>query len=433
MKTYRDINLKHGIDEIKSNYSQNLIRLLNECGRNTSISALLGFLGLLSSGFFSAIGFMIIASNRWSILEPSTTVFLILYVQWQTLGLTISKIGIENVVFAAVSKDESIFFSSQRYILQRVFPLAVLFSTVVYFVFSPFAALVTFFTLLVDIHSIIKMADLNARRYYLLTSIANLLNYPLFFLIMFVSLVFFDLKVNGILIIFLVCSLARWLWLIKMDIARNNMKKVFCVVGAAMGTQQVLNYLLFRLDQIVLGTTVFSTFFVSPDPDFIHKFVYMAKFPELISGVIVIAGTVLFPKFFICHPINLNFLCEQFKRHSVMIFCFFISIISFSVMYINIWVGDRINWLFAAPFLVHSVCIFPANVITYSMIRGGFLHGLVRNLAASVIIGSAVVFFLFMTNRTMFLVWVASIQLLLFISFVFVFSWGKKRDLYMSS
>lgn len=78
---------------------------------------------------------MLLASNRWAILEPTVTVFIILCVQWQALGLTIAKLGVDNVVYAMVSKDETLSFMAGEYVLTRVLPLTMIFSVSVWFVF----------------------------------------------------------------------------------------------------------------------------------------------------------------------------------------------------------------------------------------------------------------------------------------------------------
>src|SRR3990172_11695978 len=136
--------------------------------------ALIGFVSLLSSGVVSAVGFMLIASQRMTLFDQHLAAFLILFVQWQTFGLKIYKIGIEAVVFAAVSSDQNKYFDPRQFIVRTVLPLAGFFSIVVLFVFSLWAAVVSFGSILLDAYSLIIMADLNARGFYRITSISNL-------------------------------------------------------------------------------------------------------------------------------------------------------------------------------------------------------------------------------------------------------------------
>lgn len=391
---------------------------------------LFGFLALMSSGLFAAFGFMLLASNRWAILEPAVTVFIILCVQWQTLGLTIAKLGVDNVVYAMVSKDETLSFMAGEYVLTRVLPLTMIFSVSVWFVFSPLAAISIFFTILLDSHSIMRMADLNARRRYALTAIGNLLNYPMFFFVTFVIAAFVDVTSATIAAIFVLASLARWLWLQSVDVDRQRLKKVSCRVSLGMGVQQALNYLLFRIDQIVLGTTFASLATFAKSPDYLSKYLFMAKFPELVAGVMVIVGTVVFREVRIQRPVHWPGGHAQLDGHSLVVWGAPVLILLGSVPYVMLWEGDPIESLFVIPFLVHAICIFPANLVTYSMIRQGCLSGLLRNLVASVMIGIILVVVIAPLTHGPGLAWVVGIQLGAFIVLSYLLPWGDPRKLY---
>src|SRR5665213_323193 len=101
-----------------------------------------GIIGLLSSGIFAAIAFTIIASNRLPQISKSEIIFLLLFVQWQTLGLTIVKMGIDQLVFAAVSIENHLFFSFGRFFLTRAFPCCLCFGITASFVFTSLTGLV---------------------------------------------------------------------------------------------------------------------------------------------------------------------------------------------------------------------------------------------------------------------------------------------------
>ncbi len=390
----------------------------------------MGFLALMSSGLFAASGFTLLASNRWSILEPTVTVFIILCVQWQTLGLTIAKLGVDNVVYAMVSKDETLSFMAGEYVLTRVLPLTMIFSVSVWFVFSPLAAISIFVTILLDSHSIMRMADLNARRRYALTAIGNLLNYPMFFFVTFVAAAFVNVTSSTIAAIFVLASLARWLWLQSVDIDRHRLKVVSCRVSMGMGVQQALNYLLFRIDQIALGTTFVSLLIFAKGPNYLAKYLFMAKFPELVAGVMVIVGTVVFRDIHIQHPVDWLGEHTHLKGYSLAVWGAPGLIVLMSVPYVMLWGGDPIEPLFVIPFLVHAICIFPANLITFSMIRQECLSGLLRNLIASVMMGVMLVAGIAVLKHVTVLAWVVAIQLVTFIVLSYLLPWGNPRKLY---
>lgn len=399
-----------------------------ECGPDFHIrKKFVGFVSLLGSGVISAIGFMLIASQRWSLFDQHLAAFIILFVQWQTLGLTISKVGIENVVFAVVSSDRNKCFDSWQFILRKVLPLAGLYSVVVWFIFSPLAALVSFGSILLDASSLIIMADLNARGYYRITSISNLLNYPIFFLIL-VYLHYLDkLNLNFALGTFLFSSLLRWLWLAKTRVIPANREEVICTASLEMGMQQVLNYLLFRNDQLIISFFLLSTLATKK----IGTYVYMAKFPEIVASVMVVAGTVYFPSMYIQYPVNWARVFSQIKKYRLYVLAYCLLMAGVVLMYRRFWSGVSFPLLVLLPFLIQALMVIIINNVTYSMLRQGYISGLLRNLIVSIIAGLLYFAMVLGTGMDIYaLAWLVPIQFLIFLMLSFFSKCGKKVTLY---
>lgn len=381
----------------------------------------------MSSGVVSAVGFMLISSQRWTLIDQRLAAFIILFVQWQTLGLTISKIGIENVVFAVVSSDRNKYFPPRQFVINKVLPLAGLYSLLVGFVFSPYAAIVSFSSIVLDASSLIIMADLNARGSYRITSISNLLNYPVFFLIM-VSLHYVgELNLNLALVAFLSSSLLRWLWLAKKKFIPASRQEVTCAVNLGMGIQQVLNYLLFRSDQLIISFFLLTTFAVGD----IGVYVYMAKFPEIISSAMVVAGTVYFPKMYIQYPFSGATIFQQMKKYRLYILTYGLLLVVVITMYRKFWNGSPIPVYVIIPFLLHALLVIFTNNVTYSMLRQEYLSRLLLNLIFSIAVG--VLYFVFTLIKGIdiyALAWVVPIQLISFLILSLYTKWGKQKDLY---
>jgi hypothetical protein len=389
-------------------------------------TAFIGFISLLSSSVISAVGFIIIASNNWVVFDSATAVFIILFVQWQSLGLTIAKTGIEQVVFAMVSENENTYLNPAKYVYDKALPLSGIFSLVVLYVFSPWAAFIAFSTILLDTYSLIIMADLNGRKKFKTTAISNLLNYPLFFVIIFTFNCFEKLSTTVTLSMFLLSSFVRWLWLKKYQIIQPGMKEVICKVNIEMGIQQALNYWLFRADQIILALVGLKMQLFGS----LGMYVFMAKFPELVSGVVAIAGAVFFPRTYIKYPFDFQAIFNQIRKHVKFVFGYILVVALCLYIYINFWKGQHIPFYLLLPFLAHSLFIILANNITYSTLRQGYLQQLLSNLGIAVLAGLLVTVFVQFNLNAMTLSLIVPIQLLIFITMSFILKWGRTRELY---
>jgi len=391
-----------------------------------SVNVLFSLFKLLGSGIISALGLTLIASNRWNLLDSAIVTFVILYMTWQTLGLTITKMGIDQVIFASVSQDQTIFFGERKFFKKWVFPISAGFSVLIAIIFSSWAGVVAFLTIILDTHSLMMMADLNARNHYGITAFSNLLNYPLFFIFIFSGSYFIKLNITIVLFLFLATSLIRWIWVNSQKTSRHGKREVTSGIGVEMGLLQVFNYLMFKLDQIVLA----STLFIVANSNFLAQYLFMAKFPELVSGILTAVGTVLFPKLYIIYPLKNNDSLRIIKQICLNLLTVLLTIIG-SLIYKYIWNGHEfLSWYFITPFLVHSSVIYIVNNISYSMIRQGYIRKLLINVVFSVISGFVTVVILYFQNNYSFLIWVVPLQLVIFSLFSFNIAWGKRKEIY---
>lgn len=387
---------------------------------------LTGFVSLLGSSVISAIGFVAIASNRFVSFESSLAVFLILFVQWQTLGLTIAKTGMEQVVFALVSENDKAYFSATRYVFRTALPLTATFSLCVLFTFSPWAAAVAFGTIMLDTWSLIIMADLNARQKFITTAFSNLLNYPLFFIVIFLLNHFGELSKTSTLAVFLGSSCIRWLWLLSNQPARAGLREVVSAANVQMGLQQALNYMLFRADQIALAILGLKM----QQSESAGMYLFLAKFPELVSGVMVVVGTVFFPRMYLKYPFDLQTLINTARNESILVAAYVLSVSSALFGYLFLWKGESISPYLVVPFLIHALCIIIVNNVTYSTLRQGYLNRLLTNLTWAVLSGAALCLIVYHEFSIRLLSWLVPIQLLLFIVLSLTLAWGQRRDLY---
>src|SRR2546426_2116681 len=142
----------------------------------------LAFFQLLASGAIAAAALSVIASNRGHLLDPDTAAFLLLFIQWQTLALTVTKAGTELVVFTTVTRNPSLHYRFGPVILRQVLPISVGAGLVCAFVFDPLAGVALAASVALDSYSLLALNELTARARFGRAAGANLLNYPLFFL-----------------------------------------------------------------------------------------------------------------------------------------------------------------------------------------------------------------------------------------------------------
>ena len=393
--------------------------------------SLLGFLKLLTSGVLGAGGLALIASNRTNILASSNIVLLLIFIQWQTFGLTVAKMGVEQVVFAAVSRNQDLYFSLRELLLKKVLPLALIFSGMAFWRFSPMACVGMFASILLDAYSLIVISDFNARSRYNDSSLANLLNYPLFFLILIGLRLFQDLGVPEIIGAFLISSALRASWVAWRRIRPPCVKPVVLSEVHKVGIQQVLNYFLFRADQLFLGLVCFHSPTLFGDNAFLAMYLFLAKLPELASGVINVVGTVVLPKLKLVEQSDFDSMLAIALRNWASLLTSALGGALCMVVYQGLWIGPSIAWTVAVPFTINTVLIFPVNALTYMMITQGYMSGLLRNLFVTCAMGLVVLATLSLANWRSSLGWVVPMQQGVFLALALMFGWGKRRSIYV--
>ena len=377
----------------------------------------------------AAVCFLLLASDKYSPLGAGLITLSILFIQWQVFGLTIAKLGVEQQVFAAVSRNPGLRFDAWRHVIRRTLPLAVLFSLLALAVFPAWAAPIFLISIVCDTWSLMLISDHNARGQYGVTAAANLLNYPLFFALLFGGAMTIGWSPFGVLLAFSTTSIVRWLYLV----ARPTPPRTSLVVASGnlpMGVQQALNFGLFRLDELLLAMIVLGA-----GATMGREFVFQARFPQLISIIVVLSGVVVFPHFYLeCGRHGRPRLCGTPLRASHLVVLAVIGVVGLFAMNI---VYRRLLWaepttLPSVPFVLHACAVLPVNVITYSMLRQGCLLGLLRNLACSLAVGGVYLAVARLAGCpwTHALAWLSAIQLTAMIAFSFMLPWGTSRNAY---
>jgi hypothetical protein len=387
---------------------------------------------LLGSGVMSALALTIITSNRWHLLDPEVGVKLVLFLQWQVLGLTLTKLGVDQIIFAAVTENPHRRASTRIHMQRRAFPLGAVFGILVTVVFGPWVSAGCVTSLLFDTQSTFLAAELNARERYSEVTIASLLNYPLFFSIIFALQVWHPLGFAPVLAIFVLTSVVRWVWLSRRASDLRRLPAFSCQGTTLTGVAPLLNFLMFRVDQVLLGTTLISALVSSVGGDFLRQLLFAGRYQELASGGLTLLTGILLPRLHIPYPVARTELLKAASRGRWLVVAYGVAMIAPLAGYSLLWRGPRLSLVLLGCTAASAFLILPANALTYSMIRQGHLRGLIRNLAVAVITGIVIISAGYAWVAPRAIMFVVPVQLGVFVVLAFTRSWLMRERLYDS-
>ena len=168
-------------------------------------------LHLLSSGALTSLGLMLISSGYFSQLKPIQVIFIISLIQWQQFGLTFAKLGMDQISFiiAFVTPGNKLdyFYLIKKYSII----VSWIFVAVIGLFFHVKAWGVLGLCILFDVFATAKVSELNARKAFVKTNIANFLKTPFFLIIVVVVAYYFD--INDWIILFIGMFFSIWIFI----------------------------------------------------------------------------------------------------------------------------------------------------------------------------------------------------------------------------
>jgi len=385
------------------------------------LRSLIPLAGLLFSGVVAAFFLAIISSQRIALLQGAAAVQLLLFIQWQTFGITVAKLGIDQAIFSVVSNDLRLRFSVADFLLTRTIPLALLAGAAIGWFISPIAGVVAAVTIVLDVLSLMFAADCNARQRYSVNAIANFLNYPLFFLLGFV-LLFAGFGINGMYAAFLVSSIIKAAWIVARSDRPEDarLEQVQFTGSTIMAAQQIGNYLLFKSDQIVL---IALTTLLAGHSHLLgtERYLFLAKYPELVSSGLVVLGLYVFPRMAIADLETRHRLVFEAPWLRWTYVALGVGLLLGIGLYQLTWNRDQSRspayWLTVVPFVAQAMLILPANAITYALVAKGYARTLVSTLVAGLLSGSVLLIGAVLLKSAALLSCIVPLQLLVFVVF----------------
>lgn len=383
----------------------------------------MGMLG--ASGFVSAAALLWLASNRIVGIPPEMVAALLLAIQWHLVGLTLAKFGIDYAVFAVVSRNPGITFRGRDTLPFPILPCAAAFLAVSMALFPPVAALLLAAAVVLDTLTTIQSAELNARRRFAESAVGNILNYPVFVALWAVLAARGATTFEEALGLFLLTRAVRYSWIAWRATRRHPGARPFTfTVMGWIGLQGALNLLVFRSDQVLLAILLFTGVeWVGASAD-LNLFVFLSRFPEFATGILVLIGTVVFPRRHLSPPPMQ--LSAAVLRHYTALSFTVAALGAFAlVACAPLFVGPAPTVAWWMPFLVQIALVLPANLVTYSMQSQGFLPGLLQNYTIGILAGLVLAGGAFATHSMLLVAWVIPAQLAVFVGVSLFASWGR--------
>jgi hypothetical protein len=392
---------------------------------NKRFGAFSGLMFLGCSGLVSALALLLLASNLLPGIPSDLSSGLLLGIQLHVAGLTIGKFGADYAIFTVVSRRPELHFDVKQIIRMPLLPTAVAFSTACVPLFGPWGAAALGCSVLADTLSTLFQAQFTARRQYAGVAIGNVLNYPLFVAMLFSASHHTDLQLELGLGIFALSRATRLLWFVILDQRHLPGETPFTLSSQGyVAAQGILNLGLFRLDQLALALTWFKPGAVTPPVSLVSAYVFLARLPEIATGILVLVGTVLFPQTHL-RPITSGIdwrpaarLCGSI---AVLAAAFTLLAIVLASSYLE---SVNIPAELMYPFAVHVALILPANLVTFSMQSYGYLPALLRNYGVAISIGALATIGFVVTSSLTLLAWVVPLQLGLVLALTAALPWG---------
>jgi hypothetical protein len=313
----------------------------------------------------------------------------------------------------------------------------VLFAVIIGMVYSPWASLGLLVSLPLDTYSVMRIADLNARKKFPLAAAASLFNYPVFVILLVVIGLTVELSAVWVVAVFCFSSFTRalYLWgMSRLSKSRGSaLKQVDSQVSMPMVMQQAMNYWLFRSDVLLLS---FAGPAGIPALD-IQRYLFLSRFIDFVAVLINSLGPVVYPLAFIRYPFGQDGARSR-RQQAVRLGAAFVGMLVFVTpllfLYQMLWASNDITPIQALPFLFISALMLPPNLITYSMLRQGYLPSLLRNLIIAIIFGVLALAMAFaISNLTLaILPWMLMVQLLGFTIIGLQMRWSRQKPVYIS-
>jgi hypothetical protein len=333
---------------------------------------------LITPTVLTAAGMYWLGSGRAAGMTTQTSVAFLLFVPWQTLSLTVIKCGVDSWVLSRGGAWHGANLRLTPLVLRRYLPLTVLVGVVLLLRLPVLQSGVAVLSGLLDSVAMVMANELAAHGRVKAAAASNYFKYPLFFVLVLAVGAFVALDLQVLLGLFLFTSATRLVALLFLRLGQATVAGPWPAT-ARLAAQQVLNYGLFKNDQLAMGITHRTE--VGGDA----VFVYLARFPELVSAVVTAVGPLWYPRLYPAGNGAAGSTLVPYRRvlQGAPI------IIAAGLLY-AVTAKASLSpavWGLLPAVLVHAMLVLPVNYRTYALLREERESELVMSLLAGNILG----------------------------------------------
>lgn len=389
-------------------------------------SRLLRALWLLITGAISALALVLLASGRLNALDTAVSAKLLRVIPLQSLLVTIAKLGGDSLAYAVGTASRDVGLALWGRFFRKSVPLAVLTCAVVIPCagLSVVVAMAICAAVLLDVAAVQMSADLNARGKSGISALATLLNYPLMVAVLWlVGLGELSVSFNGAVTAFVASSGCRFGWCAWWFRRRRGVALVQSDADSAIAVQQVLNYCVYRADQLWVGMGGLALFGGSMALE--GLFLFLVRFPDIAFSGVSAAGQVFLPTVYSAD--RSAWRRSVSRTWALYVICVMPLALAVMTAFLMTRPGSESHWLRAFPFVCAATVCGPVIALTYSMVRAKEIVALNHCLIAALIFGMVVAGIAWATGNTLLLFWVVPIQLVVVVAAGCIIDWGDEE------
>lgn len=314
---------------------------------------------LVAPGGITALGLFLFASGRFNPLLHEDQAFFLILMQLQALGITIAKFGLDQVIFSRLGINEYVALSA--FFKKRVIPLVIIYSLLLAIFYTSWNVSLLFsITLPLEVYGIILITEHNINRRFNRSFVLMLTGYPLVFTCLaaawFLGII---IHRNSLLFIFLASALIKSVLATYFRVKQTRRDEAD--YSLQIPVQQVTNIWMFRSDQLLIATHLYSAGMGNVLS--LTSYLFLAKLPEISGAFLAYLSPILYKRF------ENNIVYFSLRRILEDWFFWLINagiILAFLVVYLFFDTNQAEDrWIFYLPFLFHCLLVLPANMTTY--------------------------------------------------------------------
>lgn len=315
---------------------------------------------LLVPGALTSLLIFVLSSNKLLPHQQTVTVFVLNLLQIQMLGITVAKYGVDQIILSKLNRNNRI--SIKQFYSKRVIPLSIIFSIGIAYL-KGISYLLYFVLLLpMEVFSIVTAIELSISRKFTSSSFITILGYPFILILIWLVNIFQPLTEEKIFTLFFTGSIIKFMAAILL---RNKGKKEdIAILSFLLPLQQVGNFVMFRLDQLLIASGLFGALFLNDLS--VSKYLFLAKFPEVASGIIVALAPIVYKKLGDKEHFSITML---FKNKHLLFYAASIFVVQIIVYIIFLQSQQASAFLIYLPFILTTLLILPANLVTYVLLK----------------------------------------------------------------